>query len=110
MSQETNCPYCQAEFSIPVAEGDTSSVHVQCSNCRGVFEFMPDFGSFSLPDQGRGFAPSRRFGGSTRKQEFVISGDDVPQSGSGAACCCVVTMILLSLFLPIILEFVFGWG
>ena len=108
MSQETNCPYCQAEYSIPVTMDDTSTIHMRCNKCGGVFEFMPDFGSFSLPDQGRGFTPTR--GGSTRRydQEYVITNDDVPPTGSGAACCCVLLAILVSVFLPIIMTLVFG--
>jgi len=70
---------------------------------------MPDFGSFSLPDEGRGFAPTR--GGSTRRydQEYVITNEDVPETGPAAAGCCVLLCILVSVFFPIILMLIFGF-
>ncbi|MFW9850256.1 MAG: hypothetical protein ACFFF4_14055 [Candidatus Thorarchaeota archaeon] len=108
MPQDATCPYCQAEQIVAVPEGDTSTMHVKCTNCGGVYEFMPDFGSFTLPDEGRGYRPTRQFGSTSPRQEFVVSGEDVPQTGGGGVCCCVIFLIIIFIFLDYIWQFLFG--
>ncbi|MDF1539774.1 MAG: hypothetical protein P1Q69_12810 [Candidatus Thorarchaeota archaeon] len=108
MSQETSCPYCKVPGSIGT-EDDISTIYIRCTNCGGVFEFMPGFGSFSLPDEGRGFKAARGGPKTRYDQEYVISNDDVPQTGPQAAGCCVLLLILISVFLPIILTLLFGF-
>jgi hypothetical protein len=108
MSQDTNCPYCQAEYAIPVEEDDTATIHMQCSNCGGVFEFMPDFGSFSLPDEGRGFAPTRRLGQSIPRQAFPLSEESPSEGGACGVCCCMILITILIFLIDIIPELLFG--
>ncbi|MHA1909758.1 MAG: hypothetical protein ACW98Y_20850 [Candidatus Thorarchaeota archaeon] len=69
---------------------------------------MPDFGSFSLPDQGRGFRPTRRTGGSTSRPEYVISDQDVPENKCGPICCCMILMVILLFIIDLIPEILFG--
>lgn len=109
MSQETSCPYCNADYNIPVVDGDTTAVYVRCRKCGGVFEFMPDFGSFSLPDNGQDFTPTREIRSRVSQQEYVITDDDTPDGSSCAACCCVALIILLSVVLPIAMILLFGF-
>jgi hypothetical protein len=67
-----------------------------------VFEYIPGFGSFSIPGEERGAShaggfPSLGTGGTDYGNE---PGSEIP-TGGGAGAACVVCCILLAMILPL---------
>ena len=79
------------------------SVRLRCQSCGTVFEYIPGFGSFSIPgeERGAGYAggfPSLGTGGTDYGNE---PGSEIPTGAGGAGAACVVCCILLAMILPL---------
>jgi hypothetical protein len=53
MSETAECPYCGQTVRTQREVDYDNKIKLRCSSCSGLFEYMPGFGSFSLPDQDR---------------------------------------------------------
>ncbi|MFW9844120.1 MAG: MJ0042-type zinc finger domain-containing protein [Candidatus Thorarchaeota archaeon] len=114
MSQNPDCPYCGSNVRLDhVQVGYDEKVKVRCPNCGGQFEYMPGFGSFSLPGEGPrtqrrvttdGAYPSPQYGSDT---PWTTEPSPKQQSGCGTCCwiccCClllptIITVMLLGAF------------
>ncbi|MHA1905226.1 MAG: hypothetical protein ACXADL_09625 [Candidatus Thorarchaeota archaeon] len=50
MSNAPKCPYCGNSVTHDVPGHYDDKVNVKCKNCGGVFEYIPGFGTFSVPE------------------------------------------------------------
>ncbi|MHA2084339.1 MAG: hypothetical protein ACXAEB_12855 [Candidatus Thorarchaeota archaeon] len=50
MSDAPKCPYCGESVAHDVHGNYDDKVNVKCQNCGGVFEYIPGFGTFSVPE------------------------------------------------------------
>jgi len=78
------------------------SVRLRCQSCGTVFEYIPGFGSFSLPGEEHhgaymGGIAGPRIGGADYGYE---PSSELP-TGGGAGAACVVCCILLAMILPL---------
>jgi hypothetical protein len=53
MSESVDCPYCGQTVRTQKEVDYDNKIKLRCSSCGGLFEYMPGFGSFSLPGQDR---------------------------------------------------------
>ena len=110
MSETTECPYCGAITRTQRVVDYDSKIKLRCSSCGGQFEYMPGFGSFSLPDQDR--RDSVRHHGSTDYSEPGVYEAEVPwtierppsESGAFNKACAIIC--ILCFILPIISIFI----
>ncbi|MGY5870867.1 MAG: hypothetical protein RTV72_01340 [Candidatus Thorarchaeota archaeon] len=122
MSQNPNCPYCSASVPIDhVRVGYDEKVKVRCHNCGGQFEYMPGFGSFSLPGEGprtqRRVATEGSYHGTVYEGEVPWTTESTPpkQSGCGTCCAIICCLIGISVIFPImwlfsgLLWWLFSW-
>ncbi|MGY5880629.1 MAG: zinc-ribbon domain-containing protein [Candidatus Thorarchaeota archaeon] len=114
MSQNPDCPYCGSSVRIDDSRiGYDEKVKVRCPNCGGQFEFMPGFGSFSLPGEGprtqhqravRTEGPYSRPGYGS---DAPWTTETPPPKKSGCGTCC--TICCCCLLLPTIISvMIFG--
>ena len=110
MSQNPDCPYCGSSVPLDHARvGYDEKVMIQCRNCGGKFEYMPGFGSFSLPGEGPrtqhqvrtdGQYPSA---GHPADDPWKTASSPPKKSGCGTCCticcCCLLFPTILSLIL-----------
>jgi uncharacterized C2H2 Zn-finger protein len=121
MSQTSECPYCGSVVRTQKAVDYDSKIKLRCSSCGGLFEYMPGFGSFSLPDQDR--RDSGRYHESTQYSGPDVYGTEAPwtierppseASGCNKACailcilCFILPIISIIVFFFSILELLFG--
>ncbi|MHA1136990.1 MAG: hypothetical protein ACTSSE_10935 [Candidatus Thorarchaeota archaeon] len=111
MSQNPDCPYCGSSVPIDHARvGYDEKVKIQCSNCGGQFEYMPGFGSFSLPGEGprtqqRRVRTEGSYPGAVYEGEAPWTASSQPPKKSGCGtccticCCCLLFPILSTLML-----------
>jgi hypothetical protein len=97
-----------------------NKVKLRCKNCGGIFEFLPGFGSFSLPEHEQ--RSSVRHEGSMPRYRHEVYEADAPwgterppgQQGSCGVCCtiifclCFIVPVIIA-FMSIILGFGFFW-
>lgn len=110
MSQNPDCPYCGSSVSIDhVRAGYDEKVRVRCSNCGGQFEFMPGFGSFSLPGEGPNTQRRVRTDGSQpgyqRDPQWTTETPPRKQSSCGTCCAICCCLIAISTIFPLFLLF-----
>ena len=111
MSETAECPYCGPNTRTQRVVDYDSKIKLRCSSCGGQFEYMPGFGSFSLPDQDR--QDSVQYHGATDYSDPGVYEAEVPWTierppSEGTTCgkACIV-ICLLCFFLPIISIFIF---
>ncbi|MFW9788097.1 MAG: hypothetical protein ACFFE2_12805 [Candidatus Thorarchaeota archaeon] len=107
MSEKADCPYCGNEVLIDRVVDYDSKIKLRCRNCNGVFEYMPGFGAFTLPEQER-TGPIRQEGSMPRYHYEADSSWDTqepptPQGGCCGCCgaffCFCILLVILSIFL-----------
>jgi hypothetical protein len=76
MSEVPDCPYCGVAVQTDRAMDYDNKIKLRCNNCGGLFEFMPGFGAFSLPENER--RGSVRHEGSRRRTSFDIYEEEAP--------------------------------
>jgi len=122
MSNEIVCPYCgNAPWSGVSPQGD-SSMRVRCDRCGGIFEYIPGFGAFSLPEMGRerstmgdisGDSFIRSPGPEQQGDRYAFPQAEQKREGGnccGTCCCCFILFILLPyLFFFIFIPFGILW-
>ena len=107
MSEEVICPYCgSAPWSGVSPQGDATR-KVRCDRCGGIFEYIPGFGAFSLPEMGRGDRtgdyPRDRFvarpGPSFDQDRYDFPKPEEEQPGCGDCCgtCCCICLLFVAL-------------
>jgi predicted Zn finger-like uncharacterized protein len=118
MSQNADCPYCGS--SVPVDDSRVAydeKISVRCRNCGGLFEYMPGFGSFSVPGEGprtqrqgpvrnEGSYPSTTYDG-----EAPWGTEPPPRQQSWCGTCCTICCCCLlfpTIFFLIVLSFFGG--
>ncbi|MFX1561087.1 MAG: hypothetical protein ACFFBL_10915 [Promethearchaeota archaeon] len=118
MSELPDCPYCGAKVHTDRVLDYDNKIKLRCNNCGGLFEFLPGFGAFSLPeDERRGSIRHEGF-----RPHYEVYEADAPwgiesppaqRSDCGAACfimlcfCCIVPIFVVVLML--ILGIGFPW-
>lgn len=115
MSQNPDCPYCGSNVRLDDARvGYDEKVKVRCPNCGGQFEFMPGFGSFSLPGEGprtqqqRPVRTEGSYSGTEYGRDDPWTTETPPPQKSGCGTCC--TICCCCLLLPtIITVMIFGF-
>ncbi|TFG10595.1 hypothetical protein EU538_01510 [Candidatus Thorarchaeota archaeon] len=102
LPEELNCPYCASLVTIRSSLSDDEAVNLRCPNCGGVFEYIPGFGAFSLPNQGEGvrvqrgpFGPRMTSGGFSTDQTQVGGAND-------SACGCIVCICIAGTLIPLL--------
>lgn len=112
MSQNPDCPYCGSSVSIDhVRAGYDEKVRVQCRNCGGQFEYMPGFGSFSLPGEGprtqRRVTSEGSYPGTVYQGDAPWTTETPPRKQSSCGTCCVICCCLIgiSTIFPLMLLF-----
>ncbi len=104
LSESVDCPYCQNSVPVPVAQDNVSSQYLRCRSCGGIFEYMPDFGAFSLPDKGAEYLRQQRASARMALDESRM-GMQQPtgqSSGCGACCCVLAFMVIVSWMLYVL--------
>ncbi len=115
MTQNADCPYCGS--SVPVDDSRVAydeKISVRCRNCGGLFEYMPGFGSFSVPGEGprtqrqgpirsEGSYPSTTYDGAAPWET-----EPPPRQQSGCGTCCTICCCCL-LFPTIFFLLFFGF-
>ncbi|TFF91851.1 hypothetical protein EU545_02750 [Candidatus Thorarchaeota archaeon] len=103
MPEELNCPYCAAAVTSRASLSDDEAVNIRCPNCGGVFEYIPGFGAFSLPNQGEGvrvdrgpFGPRMTRGGFTT--DHTQTGGQTGSTAGCIVCICIASFIFPFLF------------
>ncbi|MFW9976709.1 MAG: MJ0042-type zinc finger domain-containing protein [Candidatus Thorarchaeota archaeon] len=99
MSESIECPYCSGQFGISTHDDDATKQYVRCSHCGGIFEFLPGFGTFSLPERGAEYSREIRSVSRMYPSEIQSIDQSTTQSSSGCGGCCIVLIILLTFFL-----------
>ncbi len=107
MSEVPDCPYCGAAVRTDRVLDYDNKVKLRCNNCGGIFEFLPGFGSFSLPEQEQrtsvrheGSLPGYRYDVYEADAPWVTEEPSRPQNGCGTACfvviclCCILPIVL----------------
>ena len=113
MSQNPDCPYCATNVPLDHARlGYDEKVKVRCPNCGGQFEYMPGFGSFSIPGEGprtQGRVRSEgSYPGTVYEGDAPWTTEPPPRQQSGCGTCC--TICCCCLILPTIITFmIFGF-
>jgi hypothetical protein len=111
MSESAECPYCGQTVHTQREVDYDNKIKLRCNSCGGIFEYMPGFGSFSVPDQDR--RESVRYHETTDYDQSGVYGGEAPWTverpaaqGTGCGKACIV-LCLLCFFLPIISIFIF---
>jgi hypothetical protein len=120
MSDDIVCPYCGNTPWSGVSPRGDSSMRVRCDRCGGVFEYIPGFGAFSLPEMGRqtgtmgdlsgdSYIPTP--GPQTDRDRYGFPSQDREQnqgnSCCGACCCFLLLFFMVPYFIYMILS-IFG--
>ena len=112
MSEKPNCPYCGSSVSIDhVRAGYDEKVKVRCHNCVGQFEYMPGFGSFSLPGEGPRTQPrvssEGSYPGTVYQGDAPWTSETPPPKKSGCGTCCSICCCCIGLLfiVPILMVF-----
>ena len=97
MSENPNCPYCGSSVSTDhVRAGYDDKVKVRCHNCGGQFEYMPGFGSFSLPGEGprtqRRVTSEGSYPGTIYQGDAPWTTETPPPKKSGCGSCCAICL------------------
>ncbi|MGY5859530.1 MAG: hypothetical protein RTU63_09175 [Candidatus Thorarchaeota archaeon] len=116
MSQNNpDCPYCGSSVPIDNARvGYDEKVTIRCHNCGGQFEYMPGFGSFSLPGEGprtqRQVRPEGSHSSSGYQGDPWATPPSQPPKKSGCGTCCTICCccLLLPLIFTVSLFGLFG--
>jgi hypothetical protein len=103
MSENPNCPYCGSVVPADSRQLDyDEKVQMRCRNCGGLFEYVPGFGAFSLPDQGsRKPATSYDDGASSStiyESDAPYTIEQPPQQQSACGNCCAIICCLIGVF------------
>jgi hypothetical protein len=117
MSEIPDCPYCGAQVHTDRVMDYDNKVKLQCRNCGGIFEFLPGFGSFSLPEQEQRRSVRRE--GSAFRPHYEVYESEAPwgverppeQQGGCGACCGI--LFCLCFIIPVIItiaSILFGFG
>lgn len=95
LSESVDCPYCQNPVPVPVVQDNVSSQYLRCRSCGGIFQYMPDFGAFSLPDKGAEYLRQQRTSARMALDESRM-GMQQPsgQQGGGCTACCCIFLIM----------------
>jgi hypothetical protein len=97
LSESIDCPYCQNPVAVPVVQDSVTSQYLRCRSCGGIFEYMPDFGAFSLPDKGAEYMRQQRTSAREALDEsrMGMQPDARAQGGGGGcgACCCIFMLM-----------------
>ena len=112
MSQNPDCPYCGSNVRLDNARvGYDEKVRVRCPNCGGQFEYMPGFGSFSLPGEGpqtqRRVTSDGSYPGPIYAGESSWTTERPPRKQSGCGTCCAICFCCL-LFPTFFFMLMFG--
>jgi hypothetical protein len=110
MSENPTCPYCGSVVPADSRQLDyDEKVQLRCRSCGGLFEYLPGFGAFSLPYQGKR-QPSTSyddgsFPGTIYEGDAPYTIERPPQQQSACGTCCTIICCLIGLFilLPMIL-------
>lgn len=109
MSETAECPYCGSSVKTQRVVDYDDKIKLRCSSCGGLFEYMPGFGSFSLPD------PTKRdsvlYQGPidlTQPDDFEMpwTTERPPTEGGECERCCAIVCILCFI-LPVITWIIF---
>lgn len=112
MSEIPVCPYCGTRVDIGTELDYDKKVNLRCSNCSGLFEYLPGFGSFSLQDGARDDTQVARPMDERRWARQYADGfeDAVELEGSssacGTACVCIFCLCFLSPTLMIVVYLI----
>jgi len=118
MSENITCPYCGSTVPAESREQDyDQKVQMRCRNCGGLFEYLPGFGAFSLPEQGPRESSVSHDGSSPAEiyeSEVPWTVEQPKQQSSGGTCCAIVCCLigifmLLPLFMLVGLFDFFFW-
>jgi hypothetical protein len=117
MSEMPECPYCGAAVPTDRVLDYDNKVKLRCKNCGGVFEYLPGFGAFSLPEHEKrgttryeGSVPETYYGFPERETPWGIE-QPTEQSGTCGNACFII--LCLCFFLPVlmfIMTLVLGIG
>ncbi len=112
MSENPNCPYCGSSVSTDhVRAGYDEKVKIRCHNCGGQFEYMPGFGSFSLPGEGPRTQPrvssEGSYPGTIYQGDAPWTTESPPPKKSGCGTCCSICCCCCGLLfiLPVLMVF-----
>lgn len=119
MSENPDCPYCGSSVPLDHARvGYDEKVKVRCRNCGGEFEYMPGFGSFSLPGEGphtqrqRPVRTEGSYPGTVYEGEASWTTETPRPKQSGCGTCCTICCCCLlfpTIFIIIIMGFLGGF-
>ncbi len=110
MPSIAECPYCGSSVHTQKVVDYDNKIKLRCSSCGGLFEYMPGFGSFSLPDQE--LQKSVRYEGSVQEPYYDCDEPEAPwtiekpplEEGDCGKCCAIAC--LLCFILPVISWFI----
>ena len=115
MSESIDCPYCGAKVQTDRVLDSENKVRLRCRNCGGIFEYLPGFGPFSLPDEAQ--RGSIRYEGSMSGygeddyEPETSWGTERPQQGNcGNACGAFFCFCVFIFILAIVLSTFLGFG
>ena len=106
MSDQPTCPYCGAPISSQPSGEYDQSIRMRCPNCRGVFEYIPGFGTFSLSDEERQSGAAGPFPGMRPSAGGAGGFSTEPQPECNA--CAAVGLVLCCIAVSLI-PFLFFW-
>ncbi|MHA2024652.1 MAG: hypothetical protein ACW98U_02030 [Candidatus Thorarchaeota archaeon] len=111
MSESADCPYCGQTVQTRKQVDYDNKIKMRCNSCGGLFEYMPGFGSFSIPDEDR--RESVRYHGPTDYEDpgiyqaeahWTVERPPSQQTTCGRGC---VVLCLLCFILPVIFWITF---
>ncbi|MGY5865644.1 MAG: hypothetical protein RTV41_13660 [Candidatus Thorarchaeota archaeon] len=117
MSESADCPYCGQTVQTRKEVDYDNKIKLRCNSCGGLFEYMPGFGSFTLPDKDQ--RDSVQYHGSTDYSEYsdpsIYDADapwtvERPQSEVGAfnKLCAIICILCFILPIATIIVFFFS--
>jgi hypothetical protein len=113
MSENPTCPYCGAIVPADSRQLDyDEKVQMRCRNCGGLFEYLPGFGSFSLPDQGSRREPATSDGSYPRtvyESDAPWTIEPPPQQQSSCGTCCTIICCIVGLLIILPMILIGGW-
>ncbi len=114
MTEELECPYCGSIVRTDRALDYDNKVKLRCGSCGGMFEYLPGFGAFSIPEteQRSSVRSEGSFPAYYYESDTPWDSEARPAQQGGGACCGVIFCICF--ILPIIwfmfaIIFGFGW-
>jgi predicted Zn finger-like uncharacterized protein len=116
MSQNAVCPYCGSSIIVDDTRiSYDEKITLRCRNCGGQFEYMPGFGSFSLPGEGprtqRQVRTEGSYPGTVYEGDAPWTTGPPPPKKSGCGTCCTICCCCLlfpTVFVLMILGFFGG--